>query len=349
MADPIPTPLAVAVPRLHVAFPDVRAMTLPREGTALSLDRKFFEQTLKLANPAAAGEPPTRLERRGDGSTWLIAGKPKAGVGLSGVVVEAGQEILLTEGAVLRVGSALLVYREGDAFRDPPDRRSLGEITRSGLRQSFVGPFTLPALARQVEVIAARGPNVSLVSIVGAPGASLSAIATWVGETLRPGRPFAVLGKDDDPRQTIPLPEGGTLFVEDLARVEPETRRSLLGLAQTGELSIAGAEAARKVDVLLVVARGSTVSELAEDEPTRVALEKNVVRVPSLTERREDIPSLALQLLALTSQRIEVEARAMEALSVRAWPNDVGELSAIIAKAAGASGKLTYAAIAALG
>lgn len=348
MADPIPAPLAVAVPRLHVAFPDVRALTLPREGTALTLDRKFFEQTLKLANPAAEGEPPTRLERRGDGSTWLVAGKPKAGVGLSGIVVEAGQEILLTEGAVLRVGSALLVYREGEAFRDPPDRRALGEITRSGMRQSFVGPFTLPALARQVEAIATRKASVKVVSIVGAPGASLSAIATWVGETLRPGRPFAVLGKDDDPRQTIPLPEGGTLFVEDLARLEPETRRSLLGLARTGELSVAGADAPRKLDVLLVVGRGSALAEV-EDAPTRAALETNVVRVPSLTERREDIPSLALQLLALTSQRVEVEARAMEALSVRAWPNDVGELAALIAKAAGASGKLTYAAIAALG
>lgn len=347
MASPAPAPLAAPVPRLHVAFPDVRALTLPSEGSALSLDRAFFERTLKLANPAAAGEPPTRLERRFDGKTWLVAGVAKAGVGLSGMVVEPGQEIVLTEGAVLRVGSALLVYREGAAFLDPPDRRSLGEITRSGLKQTFVGPFTLPALARQVETIAARTPAVRVVSVVGAPGSSLSAIATWVGETLRPGRPFAVLGKNDDPAQPIPLPEGGTLFIEDLARVEAKTRRSLLDLARTGELTVGDAGSARRVDVLLVIGRQGTLPD--EDEPTRAALEANVVRVPSLTDRREDIPSLSLQLLALANPRVEVEARAMEALSVRAFPNDTGELAALIAKAAGASGKLTYAAIAALG
>lgn len=347
MASPVPTPLAVPVPRLHVAFPDVRALTLPREGSALSLDRAFFERALKLANPAAAGEPPTRLEMRDDGKTWLVVGVAKAGVGLSGAVVEPGQEIALTEGAVLRVGSALLVYREGAAFVDPPDRRSLGELTRSGLRQSFVGPFTLPALARQVEAVAAKTPAARVVSVVGAPGASLSAIATWVGETLRPGRPFAVLGKNDDPAQPIPLPEGGTLFIEDLARVEAKTRRSLLDFARTGELTVGDAAKARRVDVLLVIGRQAALPD--EDEPTRAALETNVLRVPSLAERREDIASLALQLLALQNPRIEVEARAMEALSIRDFPGDTGELAAVIAKAAGASGKLTYAAIAALG
>ncbi len=61
----------------------------------------------------------------------------------------------------------------------------------------FTAPAEVARYSRQVEALAPRRPTPRVVSVIGAPGASLAPIATWVGETLRPGRPFAVLGKEN--------------------------------------------------------------------------------------------------------------------------------------------------------
>ncbi len=121
----------------------------------------------------------------------------------------------------------------------------------------------------------------------------------------------------------------------------------LLDLARTGTISVAGSAIARPLDVLLILGHDGTPRTSADPETQR-AIGTSVVRIPSLAERREDIPSLALQLLALQSRRVEVEARAMELLSLRTYVSDVAELANVITQAASATGKLTFAAVAAL-
>jgi len=97
--------------------------------------------------------------------------------------------------------------------------------------------------------------------------------------------------------------DGGTLFLDEIADCPPKVQPSLLRVLDDGEFSPLGESIARHTDVRVVGATNRDPSLLRDEILWRF---KKRVRVPALTERREDIP-LLLRHLALKRAREEPE------------------------------------------
>ena len=129
--------------------------------------------------------------------------------------------------------------------------------------------------------------------------------------------------------------EGGTLFLDEIGDAPPELQVALLRLLQEKEVRAVGADASRTVDVRIVaatwrdleaaVASGSFRRDLA------ARLRRWVVRLPSLRERREDIPLLAGHFGRRYGNHDPRFSRAvMLRLLLYRWPDNVRQLEAII-------------------
>jgi DNA-binding NtrC family response regulator len=131
--------------------------------------------------------------------------------------------------------------------------------------------------------------------------------------------------------------DGGTLFLDEVDSLSPEAQRFLLDvLEQSGDFAQLGAApgAGRaRPDFRLISAskRALQHTGLRFDLCQRLT-EGDVIVVPGLEARREDIPTLVRGFLAELSARVEVElkADALEALVQAPWPGQVRELRATV-------------------
>jgi two-component system nitrogen regulation response regulator NtrX len=151
-------------------------------------------------------------------------------------------------------------------------------------------------------------------SFVAIPCAALDASAA--GE--------AMFGAGGAPSR-IALAAGGSLFLADIERLDPELQER-----------IAGAIASRATDQAPVRYLASTRADAAGiREPLRHAMDVIRIEVPPLRERREDIPLLAerfMRNLAREYGRPEkrLAPECLSACVAYAWPGNVRELRNVI-------------------
>jgi transcriptional regulator with GAF, ATPase, and Fis domain len=128
--------------------------------------------------------------------------------------------------------------------------------------------------------------------------------------------------------------DGGTLFLDEIGEVSPAFQPKLLRVLQNGEIQRVG-EALRtvKVDVRVVAATHRDLEKAMKQGAFREDLyyRLNVVPlvVPSLTDRREDIPELIAHFAkAFAGDRdVRFSADAEWAFSTYEWPGNVRELA----------------------
>lgn len=132
---------------------------------------------------------------------------------------------------------------------------------------------------------------------------------------------------------------GGTLFLDEIADMPANTQAKMLRVLTDQSYTRVGGQRPVKVDVRVLSA---TSRDLAEEisagrfrEDLYYRLNVVPVRVPSLKERREDIPDLVAHFLArfaaerrITSPAVSEEAIA--ALQAHDWPGNVRQLRNII-------------------
>jgi transcriptional regulator with PAS, ATPase and Fis domain len=129
--------------------------------------------------------------------------------------------------------------------------------------------------------------------------------------------------------------EGGTLLLDEVGEMSPAMQSKLLQVLDTRELRRVGGTRVHRVDVRVIAA---TNKDLAQEVGTRRFREDlyyrlNVVNVilPSLRERKEDIPLLVehfLQRFRVTGQRARTIAPdALRLLVDYPWPGNVRELA----------------------
>jgi len=97
--------------------------------------------------------------------------------------------------------------------------------------------------------------------------------------------------------------DGGTLLLDEIGDCPAEIQPYLLRVMETGELTPLGESIARHIDVRVVAATNRELHLLRQELLMRL---KKRVRVPALSERREDIP-LILRYLALQRALVEPE------------------------------------------
>ncbi|MGF1562003.1 MAG: nitrogen regulation protein NR(I) [Geminicoccaceae bacterium] len=136
--------------------------------------------------------------------------------------------------------------------------------------------------------------------------------------------------------------EGGTLFLDEIGDMPLEAQTRLLRVLQQGEFMPVGGREPVKADTRIVAATHRDLRQMVAQGLFREDLfyRLNVVpiRLPSLRERREDIPALAQHFLARAHQEglplKIIDADGMARLRDHDWPGNVRELENLIRRLA---------------
>jgi two-component system, NtrC family, response regulator HydG len=152
----------------------------------------------------------------------------------------------------------------------------------------------------------------------------------------------AFTGADRDKTGLFEYANGGTLFLDEIGDMPLSTQSKLLRALQNQEVLKVGSLTPRKVDVRVIAATHKDLQqairnrEFREDLYYRLSMAE--IRVPSLSERREDIPLLAQHFVQQFGQQYGkpvrgVTPRVQIILSRYAWPGNVRELENAIGHA----------------
>jgi two-component system response regulator HydG len=135
---------------------------------------------------------------------------------------------------------------------------------------------------------------------------------------------------------------GGTFFFDEIGETTVSFQAKLLRAIQEGEVRRVGENAAVRVDVRIIAATNADLRLAIAEKRFREDLyyRLNVVplRVPSLRERREDIPVLAHHFLERFDRRNETKHlfsdAAIERLMAYDFPGNIRELENLVEQAA---------------
>ncbi len=136
---------------------------------------------------------------------------------------------------------------------------------------------------------------------------------------------------------------GGTLFLDEIGDMPLELQAKLLRVLQEKEITRTGGSQIMKIDVRIVAATNQNLIEQVQEKQFREDLyyRLNVVPIslPSLRERKEDIPALVDFFLQqaqkdLGVSTIECSKEALEKLQRHTWPGNIRELENAIKRAA---------------
>jgi DNA-binding NtrC family response regulator len=219
------------------------------------------------------------------------------------------------------------------------------------------------AVVGQLERIAPSDAN---VLVTGEHGTGKDVVARWIhAASHRAGRPLVtvnaggitetlfeselfghVKGAFTDAKAdrvgSFELADGGTLFLDEIANVSLKQQAKLLRVLESGDLQRVGSSRIRRVDVRVIAATNADLArEVAEGrfrEDLLYRLNTVEIRLPSLRERREDVPALAALFLREQASRYkktaaELTPGAMRALLEHPWPGNVRELRHAVERA----------------
>jgi len=133
--------------------------------------------------------------------------------------------------------------------------------------------------------------------------------------------------------------EGGTIFLDEVGELPPETQVSLLRVLQEREFERIGSNRAIPVDVRVLAATnrdlGSAVAQGRFREDLYYRLNVFPIVVPALRERADDIRLLVEYLVQRYAQAAgkkirQIDGRTLELLSAYDWPGNVRELQNVI-------------------
>lgn len=128
---------------------------------------------------------------------------------------------------------------------------------------------------------------------------------------------------------------GGTLFLDEIGDMPIELQTRLLRVLSDGEFFRVGGHSAVKVDVRIIAATHQNLEKLVERGDFREDLfhRLNVIRIhiPSLRERREDIPALVAYFLNKAAKELNMSTKSVATdvemyLSQLPWPGNVRQL-----------------------
>jgi psp operon transcriptional activator len=130
--------------------------------------------------------------------------------------------------------------------------------------------------------------------------------------------------------------DGGTLFLDEIANAALAVQEKILRVIEYGTFERVGGNATQRVDVRVIAATNIDLPALAEagrfrsDLLDRLAFD--VVTIPPLRERREDIPVLAEHFGRALARELGRDdfpgfsPAALDALGSHGWPGNVREL-----------------------
>lgn len=141
---------------------------------------------------------------------------------------------------------------------------------------------------------------------------------------------------------------GGTLFLDEIGDMSLSAQAKVLRALQEGKITRVGGEKEIAVDVRVVAATNKDLMQEVEAKNFRLDLYHRLgvilIKVPSLNERRDDIPLLTNKFLediaSEYGQSIKsIDKKAMELLQKHNWTGNIRELRNVVERLIILSGK----------
>ncbi len=327
-------------PAFVVAFPAPRALPPPPSNEPVGRD-------WLLAHGVVDGEVSGRqlMVSRPGGVPSIEDAGSRNGTWLDGERLQPGDRVAISDGAVVRIGSTLLVYRDelpGGFAPAPP----VGEL---------VGPYGLRRVAAALEAFSRVPPANVLIEGETGTGKELAAraVAAALGRARQycpvnvAGVPAGVFesqlfgyvagaysGSGRGSPGVIAAHQGGSVFLDEIGELPLELQPKLLRLLENREILPVGATRPVHADVLIVAATNRSLEDMVEQGSFRrdllARLESGRIELPPLRERREDLFPIMAVLSARRGIQLDAgvaEVEAVERLLLHAWPANVRELA----------------------
>jgi two-component system response regulator HydG len=145
----------------------------------------------------------------------------------------------------------------------------------------------------------------------------------------------AFTGADSTRAGFFQAADGGTIFLDEIGTASPAVQQRLLRVIQEKEVTMIGAQKPQKINVRIIGATNSNLQAMVQNGQFREDLyyRLNVVNleIPSLRERKDDIPLLANYFVRKFAQEFQkkgltISNKALEILSRYNWPGNIREL-----------------------
>jgi two-component system NtrC family response regulator len=254
----------------------------------------------------------------------------------------------------------LLTIRKAVSYAElEQENRTLkGQLSAAADSHRWIG--VSPAFKQMVALVDKIAPSEATVLITGASGTGKELVARRIhAKSPRAGGPLvtvncaaipaplmeselfghtrgAFTGALASRRGKFALAAGGTIFLDEVGELSTELQAKLLRVLQEQVIEPLGSEHPVSVDVRVLAATNADLEQRVTEGRFRKDLfyRLNVipVRVPSLSERRDDVPVLAHEFVRRYAggKRIELGAELLERLSVHDWPGNVRELENLV-------------------
>lgn len=150
----------------------------------------------------------------------------------------------------------------------------------------------------------------------------------------------AFTGAVKDKKGKFELADKGTLLLDEISELAIDLQAKLLRVLQENIIEPVGSETRREIDVRLIAASNVDLLDRVHSGKFREDLyyRLNVVPllVPSLRERKEDIPLLAREFVRKYSDKNDIgfDPRLTESLMEYSWPGNIRELENLVARMA---------------
>jgi DNA-binding NtrC family response regulator len=133
----------------------------------------------------------------------------------------------------------------------------------------------------------------------------------------------------------------GTIFLDEIAELNPAMQVRLLRVLQFGEIERLGSERTQIVDARVIAATKQNIEERIRDgffrEDLYYRLDVIRIHIPPLRERKEDIPVLVTYFLRRLNDKLDeakdISDEAIELLQKYHWPGNVRELENLLERA----------------
>ena len=235
------------------------------------------------------------------------------------------------------------------------------EIIKASMFEEIVG--NSPALQQVLVRVAKVGPTDSTVLITGETGTGKELIARAIHKaSKRSDRAFVSVNCAAIPTSLIPselfghekgaftgatqrrlgrfeFAEGGTIFLDEVGELPPETQVALLRVLQEREFERVGGNRSIKTNVRVIVATNRDLQAAIAAGTFREDLfyRLNVfpIEIPPLRGRREDIPMLVQYFIDRYARKEgknfgRVSKQTLDLFQLYPWPGNIRELQNVI-------------------
>ncbi len=133
--------------------------------------------------------------------------------------------------------------------------------------------------------------------------------------------------------------KGGTLFLDEIADMSLNAQAKVLRVLEQGKINRVGGEKDLSVDIRIIAATNKDLAKEVENKRFRLDLYHRlsviIIYVPSLNQRKEDIPSLAQYFIKWVAAEYnqplkQIDKEAEKALQEYPWKGNIRELRNVI-------------------